>query len=74
MQLINQMSFNLEYLPMDKDMKKEIKSDPDDSLPQVQTKGIKGYFQNFMHIGNILQSFIGSSILTLPFYNMKVQL
>lgn len=67
---------NIEYLPMDKDIKQEVKSDPDDSPPQtsIPPKGLKAYFRNFMHIGNILQSFIGSSILTLPFYNMQVKL
>jgi hypothetical protein len=63
---------NIEYIPMQKEMKQEVKSDPDDNFAEQPAKSPKAYFKNSMHICNILQSFIGSSILTLPFYNMQV--
>ena len=67
------MAVNVEYIPMDKDIKQDIKSDSDEAQEtHVRHKGLKWRLQNFMHIGNIFQSFIGSSILTLPFYNMLV--
>jgi hypothetical protein len=65
---------DFEYTPMDKEIEEEIIPNPDESSTDQQPKSPKTLFMNFMHIGNIFQSFIGSSILTLPFYNMQVVL
>jgi hypothetical protein len=65
------MSSDIEYVPMHKKEAQEIKTESDEAPPSaLRSPGSR--FQNFMHVGNMLQSFIGSSILTLPYYNMMV--